>query len=51
MCGEGGLGSAFIAAFQPEITDALPEELPCPAYDAYIWNFVVSIGIMKIRFN
>merc|ERR1712038_2254726 len=42
MCGEGGLGAAFIAAFQPEVSEEMPEELPCPAYDAYIWNFVAE---------
>ena len=42
MCGEGGLGAAFITAFQPEVSEEMPEELPCPAYDAYIWKFVVS---------
>merc|ERR1712165_602117 len=41
-CGEGGLGAAFIAAFQPEVSEEMPEELPCPAYDAYIWNFVAE---------
>jgi len=42
MCGEGGLGAAFITAFQPEVSEELPEELPCPAYDAYIWKFVAE---------
>merc|ERR1712012_1394709 len=42
MCGEGGLCAAFIAAFQPEVSEEMPEELPCPAYDAYIWNFVAE---------
>merc|ERR1711988_74970 len=42
MCGEGGLGAAFIAAFQPEVSEEMPEELPCPAYDAYIWKFVAE---------
>merc|ERR1712004_462485 len=38
MCGEAGLGGAFVAAFQQE----LPEEIECPAYDAYIWSFVAE---------
>merc|ERR1712012_891378 len=42
MCGEGGLGAAFITAFQPEVSEEMPEELPCPAYDAYIWKFVAE---------
>merc|ERR1712165_531690 len=42
MCGEGGLGAAFITAFQPGVSEELPEELPCPAYDAYIWKFVAE---------
>merc|ERR1712165_339988 len=42
MCGEGGLGAAFITAFQPEVSEELPEELPCPAFDAYIWKFVAE---------
>merc|ERR1712012_917561 len=42
MCGEGGLGAAFITAFQPEVSEEMPEELPCPAYDAYIWKFVAQ---------
>merc|ERR1711988_284619 len=42
MCGEGGLGAAFSTAFQPEVSEEMPEELPCPAYDAYIWKFVAE---------
>merc|ERR1712038_1882132 len=42
MCGEGGLGAAFNTAFQPEVSEEMPEELPCPAYDAYIWKFVAE---------
>merc|ERR1711988_685432 len=42
MCGEGGLGAAFIAAFQPELEQEMPEELPCPAYDSYTWKFVAE---------
>merc|ERR1712047_175769 len=38
MCGETGLGGAFVAAFEQE----LPEEIECPAYDAYIWSFVAE---------
>merc|ERR1711988_384146 len=40
MCGEGGIGAAFIAAFQPELEQEMPEDLPCPAYDSYTWKFV-----------
>merc|ERR1711988_19868 len=42
MSGEGGLGAAFITAFQPGVSEETPEELPCPAYDAYIWKFVAE---------
>merc|ERR1711988_1678175 len=42
MCGEGGLGAAFIAAFQPELEQEMPEELPCPAHDSYTWKFVAE---------
>merc|ERR1712004_106736 len=38
MCGEAGLDGAFAAAFALE----LPEEVECPAYDAYIWSFVAE---------
>merc|ERR1712004_5868 len=42
MCGEAGLGGAFMAAFQPEVVQGLPEHVDCPAYDAYIWSFVAE---------
>merc|ERR1711988_1553322 len=42
MCGEGGIGAAFIAAFQPELEQEMPEDLPCPAYDSYTWKFVAE---------